>query len=145
MILKNDNLLNWEFDYRFFTANSTLNKSGELVMGAGIAKQVKLKYPELPAVFGRAIAGKTVYGVLWGDYPFIPFQTKIHWRDKSDLKLIISNLRTLYLKATKELHHTFGLNMPGVGLGEIPLEVIIPYIAYLPNNVTVFTNYGVEK
>ena len=144
MILRNENMLDTTHDYKLFTANSTLTKNGELVMGAGIAKQVKLRHAELPKVFGNIIAerrNKKHYLILWDDFPYIPFQTKVHWKDKSDLELIVAGLRDLYMRAMREANKSFALNMPGVGLGGLKLEDVIPYVALMPNNVYIYTNF----
>ena len=48
LMLANTNLL-------LFTSNSTLKENGELVMGAGIAKEVKERLPMFPLMIGNRI------------------------------------------------------------------------------------------
>ena len=45
-------------DFVCITTNSILNKNGELVMGAGVAKRAKDLHKELPKLFGDAIKSR---------------------------------------------------------------------------------------
>lgn len=103
-----------------FTSNGVVKKDGSLVMGAGIAKQFRDRFPGIDKHFGASVS-------RWGNVPFcivsqeghniISFPTKHNWRDKSDPALIEKSTIKL-----QELTHQNGfdkvyLPRPGVGLG----------------------------
>jgi len=71
------------------SGNSYLN--GEAVMGAGIAKQAKERYPDLPLKLGKKIKEKgnvvSCLGKRDGKW-IISFPTKNDWKDKSSIELI---------------------------------------------------------
>ncbi len=138
-------------DLFLVTTNSVLNRHGALVMGAGIARQTKERFPGLDAALGNAVvqAGDT-YGLLVSPRWFIPpdgsgptaklgaFQTKIHWHDPSSPELI--NFSTSKLLTWCKAHSTarVHLNMPGVGLGGLSREQVLPMLESLPDTVTVW-------
>lgn len=71
--------------------NGQVKSNGDAVMGAGMAKQAKEAFPELPERLGCAL---TCFGNRV--YPFtgirvITFPTKDHWKQPSSLPLIESS------------------------------------------------------
>src|SRR5687767_10030200 len=88
MLKSAGNLWTYPAEYRLITTNGVVKSNGELVMGAGVAKQAKEKYPNLPKVLGQYVS-------LYGNRPFIltnekliTFPTKEHFKEDSDLILI---------------------------------------------------------
>lgn len=94
---------NLEISSIVITTNCILNNIGDLVMGAGVAKAAKEKWPELPNLFGkqqkefgyltpRLLTYHTTFGE--GGWPLLIFgvPTKIHWKDNSNLNLIQNSI-----------------------------------------------------
>ena len=75
--------------------NGTVKKTGECVMGKGLALQAKTKYPSLPKLVGQHIKlnGNTV-----GYFPepsLASFPVKWNWYQKADKLLIYRSLKEL--------------------------------------------------
>lgn len=151
MILKTGDM--WsafdEAELFLFTANSTLNGKGELVMGAGMAKQAKERFPFVPKVFGNGVdamcgSGGDFYllhSIGWqmgSDHKIGAFQVKNHWRLPADIGLIERSTTVLWWFAMKHPIAKIHLNYPGVGNGGLTIEQVEPIINNLPNNVTVW-------
>lgn len=125
------------------TTNSTLNKKGELVMGAGIALQAKNRMPELPFLAGRLVKEHgDEYGLLIcspsAEQVMGLFQTKKDWRQQSDLYLIMIGVHKLlhFLKQYPDIR--VDMPFPGIGNGGLSPKVVLPTIENLPNNVNVW-------
>lgn len=149
MIIQIGNIFNYahKFHHICITTNSVINKKGELVMGAGIAKAAKLKDPTLPLAFANAIKNKVNdqrNNVILPDYyligtgKFLAFQTKRDWKDNSPLELVATSISYLERLALKYPNREFGLPFPGCNNGGLKKEQVLPYLQSLPNNVTVF-------
>jgi hypothetical protein len=91
-------------------------------MGAGIAKQVKDKWPALPKFFGDKVrnGGNHVYCALVskGQY-IVSFPTKHHWRDPSDLALIEQSAKELVVLTNDKGWQKVCLTRAGCGLGNL--------------------------
>lgn len=130
-----------ELDYVGITTNSTLNKKGELVMGAGNAKEAKCLYPDLPKVFGQMIKSMGCelgyYGIIHYD-KFIAVQTKRNWRDKSLISDVEETLE--HLKIIAEMHPelAIGIPYPAINHGGLTESDIYPLLLKLPDNVIVY-------
>jgi hypothetical protein len=126
-----------------FTGNSYIRKDGCLVMGRGLAKEVRDRVQGSDEIFGGLISishghlGE--YGLLVHVFPsqlLGLFQVKKHFRDKADLDLIAHSVESLLL-----LLHTverIDLNYPGIGFGGLEEEDVRPIIERLPDNVHVW-------
>lgn len=70
------------------TTNGFVKKSGECVMGRGIAHQTKLKFPEFPLLVGEKIRqfGNKVF--YFRGYDIITFPVKHNWWNEGSLELI---------------------------------------------------------
>ena len=97
------NIWDNQFDgmWRVIPINCQINSKGELIMGAGLAKEAKFRYPSLPKHFANLIydqerRGQPIFPLLrWigdQDVNLMGFPTKRHWRDKSNLSLIEEGL-----------------------------------------------------
>jgi hypothetical protein len=88
----------WDFASQGFivvTTNSVIKADGTAVMGAGIALEAAKRFPDLPrelAVRLRTIGNYVHYFV---DYKIVTFPTKRHWKDKSDINLIVAGAQQL--------------------------------------------------
>lgn len=133
------------------TTNGVVTRSGALVMGAGIAKQARDRFPGLDQALGSAVkAAGSPYGLLvsprWSISPggsgatakLGAFQTKDNWTEGSSPVLI--GFAANKLLAWCEAHPTarVHLNMPGVGCGGLSREAVLPLLASLPDTVTVW-------
>jgi hypothetical protein len=89
-----------DFGYGIYcvtTTNNVVTQNG-LVMGAGHALEVALRWPGIKKEFGDCInqMEDKDYGVLASKQdPVIAFQTKRHFKDKSPLDLILFSTRKL--------------------------------------------------
>jgi hypothetical protein len=87
-----DNLWMIESDVKCVTTNGFVKKNGEAVMGAGVAKQAKMMYPELPKRVGQIISllGNHVAPLPIPpiDYALWIFPVKHNWWEPADLDLI---------------------------------------------------------
>ena len=118
------------------TTNGVVKKNRELVMGKGIAGDAKWKYPSLPRIWGNYVStyGNGVYsyetssGVILFSLP-----TKHHWRDKSDIKLIVKSIKQLIVK-TEDFNH-IAIPRPGCSNGGLNWEIDVkPVIEPLLND-----------
>jgi hypothetical protein len=133
------------------TTNSFVKYNGELVMGRGAALQLKTMYPGLAKIFGGMINRyieinfDDSYGIfvivqkmiLKGDPQYVGiFQVKHHFKEPASLDLIENS--------TKKAIEFFGttskvsMNFPGIGYGQLPIEVVLPIVEKLPNNFTLY-------
>ena len=128
------------------TTNSTITRHGRLVMGRGIAKQARDRFPGLAAVLGQQIqlqcGSLGTYGLLisprWPTAKLGAFQVKYHFGETADLALIQQSAAALHRWATAHPDVAIHLNMPGVGNGRLSRTAVLPYIQQLPHNVTIW-------
>lgn|SRR5574337_1149082 len=123
-----------------FTSNGVVNSKGELVMGAGIAKQFRDRFPKLAhsagqqvKQFGNSVA---IVGVKMKDGSdfirgrsdanlkthILNFPTKKHWKDSSSLMLIRKSAKELLEITNKQGWKKVCLSRPGCGLGGLNWE-----------------------
>ncbi len=132
-------------DLILFTANSSIDSHGCLVMGAGAAAQAREHFPELPRLLGELISEYAIDGYYgWcsvrteDGYMVGAFQAKYHWRDKSDLALIEQSCKEL-LDACGD-YERIAMNFPGIGLGSLKESAVLPLLEMLPDNVFIYKN-----
>ncbi len=126
-------------DHFVITTNAIVKKNGALVMGAGIAKECRDRWPGLDRVLGKRIKSMGPdYGVCLGKKLGI-FQVKYHWKDNADLGLIAHSAMMLALIAKSRPDERFDLNFPGIGNGKLKYEDVEPELRILPENVHVWT------
>lgn len=128
------------------TANAVV-RDGALVMGKGIAGQVRGKHPGIETKFGQIVEerkGKDgFYGIIvsseWPKKSLGLFQTKVDYRNPSTTDLISRSC-----KALQEWIDEFGrevevhLNFPGVGAGGLQKETVWGIVSTLPSNVRIW-------
>lgn len=129
------------------TTNPIVNAAGELVMGRGIAKEFKSRFPEGPKIFARTLqaykdlqAGHNVGMVrneqIFGKQQCGWFMTKDHWYNEARLDIIERSVSELNTMAPMFL--SIDLNFPGIGNGRLDRKDVLPIIERLPNNVRVW-------
>lgn len=127
------------------TTNMIVKNNGELVMGAGVAKRFKEKYPNLPRIWGERIKNREhMHGfIISSGFPssfFVAFPTKRHWKDKSDIQLIKES--TVYLlNATRMLGwKRVLLPRPGCSNGGLRWDEVKPHLEkYLDDRFYIIT------
>jgi len=134
-------------DLFLITTNSTYDKDGCLVMGAGIAGQAAKRFPRLPCTLGERLRSmnaedKGIYGLLvstmWPQAKLGLFQTKRDWQDSASKVLVIISTNMLVEWANEHPDAQIHLNYPGIGKGNLSEEEVFPIIERLPENVTIW-------
>jgi hypothetical protein len=147
ILMKGDMWSAWdEADLFLITTNSTLRQSGHLVMGRGVARQARDRFPGLDLSLGDQIAtgcgSGGVYGLLvsprWPRAKLGAFQVKRHWAHPAELGLIWLSVNSLIRWDMGYPGHTIHLNFPGIGNGGLSADEVMPLIEALPNNVYVW-------
>jgi|HubBroStandDraft_1064217.scaffolds.fasta_scaffold19852_7 hypothetical protein len=119
------------------TTNGMVTAGGRCVMGRGCAAEAKARFPGIDLDLGRKItAGGNVMhpleaGLIWS------FPVKHHWREEADMKLIVRSAHQLAQMAGQRPAWMFVLPRPGCGNGRLDWSDVKPWIAFLPDNVTV--------
>ena len=87
----------WDFhdagNWIVIPVNGQVNSKGEAIMGAGLAKQAKDRFPDLPALLGANTCYRESWPFAFHSYKIISFPTKYKWREDSNLGLIEQCLR----------------------------------------------------
>lgn len=134
-------------DLFLITTNSTLDKSNALIMGAGIAKQAKQRFPRIEEVMGHAVHATCgnlgEYGLLisprWPTAKLGAFQSKTQWQLPARLSVIQKSTSMLLEWVAQHPDSKVALNFPGIGYGRLSKASIRPILDQLPNNVEIWT------
>ena len=129
-------------DYFIFTGNSFIKRNGALVMGRGIAREVRDKWPGIDVEIGRElmkhIHTDNFYGLVLGEKIGV-FQVKHHFSDPAELILIAASAELLRIEAEDHPHARYALNFPGIGNGHLKYDNVLPLLKHLPDNVNIWT------
>ena len=133
-------------DLFLITTNSTLKKNGVLVMGRGIARQARDRFPGLDAALGRVIArrcgNRGEYGLLvsprWPVAKLGAFQVKTDYARPAALSLIRQSAIALLSWCEEHPGAAVHLNCPGIGNGGLARAQVLPLLTSLPANVHVW-------
>ena len=135
------------------TTNSYFNfkehknfKEYKLIMEAGIAKEAKLRFPDLPRIAcNKLIIHGTQHLQFYGtryisieDYNILLFQTKYHFKDKSEIGLIKKSLHSLFHWMLEYPEFRFDLNFPGIGYDGLKRETVLPHLELFPDNLHIW-------
>ena len=133
-------------DLFVITTNSTIKSNGALVMGRGIAKQVRDKFKDVDKDIGAFIyeicGSEGLYG--FRPSPNFPqgklgiFQVKYHYADKASLTLIHASTVMLRDWAKEHSDIRIDMNYPGIGYGGLSIITVEPFVQMLPDNVHVW-------
>lgn len=112
-------------------------------MGAGIAKAARDRFPGLDKALGKEVISRgTRYGLLissdWPRAKLSAFQTKLHWKDPSQLSLISEAVGRLMLWCKAHPTARVHLNFPGIGYGTLPQANVLKLLEPLPDTVTIW-------
>lgn len=121
-----------EADLICIPTNSTLDKKGYLVMGAGLALQAKRRYPDLPERAGQTIRPLCAFN-RFPEYGLIRIrvshhveigllQTKTDWRLPSSPELILNSLAKLKFAIESNDIKAVAMPLPGAGKGGLTKE-----------------------
>lgn len=135
-----------EADYFLITTNSFLKGNGALVMGRGIAREARDRFPGLDHAFGSAIGSRCghlgyyhlLFGSFWKQPKLGAFQVKSHYQNEASMALIQETVYRLRTAAYLEPAKSFHLNFPGIGNGNLLRAVVLPTLDILPDNVFIW-------
>lgn len=137
------NIWEQEFDYLCLPTNKMWDRNGNAILGAGLAKQVKERFPGVEKDMGEVLRyneehliNQDVFIIpqkywKWGKQ-IIAFSTKYDWKEKSSLFLIKESAIQLEKMIRENKEKIFMLAFPGVGMGGLTKEevrkVIVPIL-----------------
>lgn len=154
-LIENQNI--WDYwnraRYFCFTGNSFCTVKHEVVMGRGLAREVRDRFKFIPNVFFQSIPGHlSTYGFVTlpgtrsmeieedTHYCTIcAFQVKRHYMDPAIPSLIGYSTEMMRKYALDSPNEIFLLNFPGIGNGKLHKSMVLPIIRSLPDNVWVFS------
>lgn len=121
--------------WRIVPTNCQINKAGEAIMGAGLAKQAAMRYPNLPKLLGINLKSFVLCRQschFFKEYKIVAFPTKYNWKDDSDLDLIDDAACSLadFIKNFPSVHlnEQFYIPQVGTGLGRLKWEDVKPVL-----------------
>ena len=132
----------WDDGYYIgVTTNCELNKNGDAIMGAGIAKELKKRVPTLPYELGHYKEDLSTIAV-WNEHKIITIPTKYEWRKPSDIKLITNScydLNSLLFVIQEDIY----LPKLGCGKGQLKWEDVKPIMEkYLIDDRFIVVEYS---
>jgi O-acetyl-ADP-ribose deacetylase (regulator of RNase III) len=135
-----------DYDAIVCPTNGVVKTNGELVMGGGLAKQFKEKFPYIPYIWGSHVKR---YGNHLGKHshdgnPELPalvsFPSKHHWKDVSDIDLIRRSTQELVECADYQDYKKVLLPKVGCGLGGLTWKEVKPVLEkYLDKRFTIIS------
>lgn len=130
-------------DLFLFTGNGSVTKAGKLVMGRGMALEIRDRFPGLDKAIGNVLRLQPdlwsvehqtfVYHLEVGKKIGV-FQVKYHWYDDADLKLIEESALALALWAADHPDKAIHLNYPGIGNGHLSKDAVRRTVAGIWSN-----------
>jgi hypothetical protein len=140
-------------DLFLITTNATITVRGALVMGRGIARQAKERFPGLDVAMGKQIqalcGNQGIYGLLvsprWPVAKLGAFQVKRHYSQVASLELIWRSTAALCAWCIEHPTATVAVNFPGIGNGRLPREIVLPIVTQLPEQVTIWEYQPPDK
>jgi hypothetical protein len=142
------------------TTNASTRADGRLVMGAGIARQARDRFPGLDARLGDVVAclaqDKVAFSHRGREYHFWSpgyhtlvspdwpqarpglFQVKQRFCDPASLDLIERSVGMLCWWCQQHPEAQVHLNFPGIGNGRLAQDDVLPLIGELPDSVHVW-------
>lgn len=127
-----DLFMTGSYDAICITTNGITKKSGDAVMGAGIAKACAEKFPRSPKDLAEGlkengnvvqIISPTIYGLI------LSFPTKNHWKDPSNIELIKKSCHQLMDFIDENKLTRVLLPKPGCSNGKLEWSEVEPIIS----------------
>lgn len=144
MIEAEGNLWYYPADIRVITTNGEVNSMGELIMGKGVAKQAKERFPGIALELGMAVLknGNNPISYTAPDHTRIwTFPTKHHYAQDADLDLIQHSAKRLVRLAdllqevrtaqNRSTDLVVVMPRPGVGNGHLPWALVKERLEHL--------------
>lgn len=136
----------WAFlgDIHVITTNGTLKNNGTCVMGRGIAREAKIRFPGIDKTLGREIRnhGNKVHKLgCWtradgAIFNIMSFPVKHQWFEQADIELIKDSAARLAYEVTNEKRII--MVRPGCGNGGLHWDTVKPEIEdYLDNRFVI--------
>lgn len=126
-----------------FTSNEVIKKNGALVMGAGVAKVFRDYYQGLDHQAGREVkANGNICQIIDAEerWDIIAFPTKNHWRNLSNLSLIVKSAIQLRSIIDENEWCKVVLPRPGCANGGLDWNVVKPMLeSILDDRVFIIT------
>lgn len=134
--------LKCDFNYLAITTNGFVKTNEHAVMGRGIAKQAKDKYPGVDHLLGKKIQalGNHVH-LLAAD--LVSFPVKHNWWETADIELIKRSCTELMTFLGN--NETILLPRPGCGNGKLKWEEVKKVIAPLLDDRVYIIHYKEEN
>jgi hypothetical protein len=118
-------------------------------MGAGSALAFRTKFRDLDALLAAEIQkilqeykfffATVNYTLNANTYKLFALQTKTHYQNKANIKLIIESLKHFAVFVNQNSNIKFHMPIPGIGCGGISKQEIIPILnQFLPENVILY-------
>lgn len=127
----------WTFpaEYRCVTTNAEVMSRGlnrfELVMGAGVAKQAKDRFPKLPFKLGGWVMKYGSRAFICEEEKILTLPTKLDWRKKSIPALIERSLQQVVAICDKYAIASVVLTRPGCGNGGLDWNDVRPMCVFM--------------
>lgn len=119
------------------TTNGVVKADGRLVMGAGMAKQARDRFPGIDAVAGKLVQhhGNHV-NVMHLELitSIVAFPTKHNWRDPSPIELVERSAAELVGLANTNGWSRVLLTRPGCGRGGLKWNFVKPRLEFYMDN-----------
>jgi len=139
-----------ETNFFIFTGNSYLKTNGALVMGRGLALEVRTRIPGIDLKLGKLIhehidPDTKKYGfltnhILEAKKMIGIFQVKTHYQFDASLDLIKYSAEMLLAFALLLPDKRFDMNFPGIGYGRLKRQDVLKVIKpILPDNIRVWS------
>lgn len=117
-----------EHTYVIVTTNLKTNQYGHAIMGAGIAKECRLKFPEIPSLLGEQIKAGHKGIVKFDQFNVIAFPTKYDWKYRSSPDLITNSVIELKLMMDDNPEIKVVMPRPGCGNGGLKWSAVKPIL-----------------
>jgi hypothetical protein len=120
--------------------NCVLRANGEAVMGAGLAKQAAIRFPDFPWILGQQLQRGNADCFAWPQQRLMAIPTKSHWRDPSSLALIQRSIISAI--ALLDQYRISKLYCPrlGCGLGQLDWTTVHDRLAPLVDERFIFVS-----
>lgn len=121
-------------DLFLITTNSYVRRDGELVMGRGIAREAKTRFPHIPQLAGEWILQNDLHNGFYGiltdifDNNMGLFQVKLHYSADADINVIDTSCEMLSFWITENQLTNVHMNYPGIGAGRLDKSRVEPIL-----------------